>query len=225
MNDEQKEPTYRQEPEPKTADTSITPSKSPRSYKLSRKHKRFADAYLLTLNASEAYRAVFKPKCPEYAYKNAYKVLRIEGVARYIDEALADSTDEDYKPEAIKQGIRQLAMTAKRESDRLRAYELMSKISGLLTENVNNTQVNFVTDEIMQLAKKRILSKGSQVVDNEALTEKPSEPFTAHNAHYRTLDGTDAQTNPGLMQEKDSPPGDGVEGPPPTPESNSNTSP
>lgn len=131
------------------------PAIKPLTRKLSRKHKAFADAYLLTLNATEAYKVVFKPKCPEYAYKNAYKLLRYEGISRYVDEALLESSEANYRPEAIKQGIQSLAQSARRESDRLRAYELMSKISGLINDNAQN-QVNVFTDDIMTLAKKRL---------------------------------------------------------------------
>ena len=91
------------------------PAIKPLTRKLSRKHKAFADAYLLTLNATEAYKVVFKPKHPEYAYKRAYAVLKDEGIQRYVDEALASSCDNDYRPEAIKQGVKTLAMSARHE--------------------------------------------------------------------------------------------------------------
>ena len=149
------------------------PAIKPLTRKLSRKHKAFADAYLLTLNASEAYRLVYKLEHPESAYKNAYRVLNSEGVRRYVDEALLESSEANYRPEAIKQGIQSLAQSARRESDRLRAYELMSKISGLINDNAQN-QVNVFTDDIMTLAKKRLSERRKDGErQNVTITESP----------------------------------------------------
>lgn len=207
-------------------------------YKLSRKHKRFADTYLLTLNATEAYKIVFKPKCPEYAYKNAYKLLRIEGISRYVDEALASSCEANYRPEAIKEGIQTLAQTARRESDRLRAYELMSKISGLINDN-QQAQVNFFDGDVMALARKRLSErkKDSQkevVIDTESsqvIETKEDTAQMSYNKGYGSdpksvlSTNTDAQTD----EQKDSfkvedvdagegtPRGGVGEGPPATP--------
>lgn len=225
--------------EPANSLPQVQPSrKSP--IKLSRRHKAFADAYLLTLNATEAYKAVFKPKHPEYAYKRAYAVLKDEGIQRYVDEALASSCDSDYRPEAIKQGVKALAMSARRESDRLRAYELMAKISGLLADNVNNTQVNIVTDDIMRLAKKRlserkesdkrqnvIVPESSEVIETQQDTDTMSynnnyvgsqtESVLPTNTSSQAGDTIDSSKDGDDGGEKDSPLGGGVEGPPPTP--------
>lgn len=226
--------------EPANSLPQVQPSrKSP--YKLSRRHKAFADAYLLTLNATEAYKAVFKPKHPEYAYKRAYAVLKDEGIQRYVDEALASSCDSDYRPEAIKQGVKALAMSARRESDRLRAYELMAKISGLLADNVNNTQVNIVTDDIMRLAKKRlserkesdksqnvIVPESSEVLEtqqdtdtmsynnNYVPTESESVLSTNEDSSVGKADTIDSSVDGDGGQEW-TPRGSGGEGPPPTP--------
>lgn len=164
-------------------------------YKLSRKYKAFADAYLLTLNASEAYRVVFKPKHPEYAYKRAYALLRDEGISRYVDEALASSCEANYRPEAIKEGIQTLAQTARRESDRLRAYELMSKISGLINDN-QQAQVNFFDGDVMALARKRLSErkKDSQkevVIDTESSqvleTKEDTESMSYNRGYGQTV--------------------------------------
>lgn len=207
--------------EPANSLPQVQPSRKPPA-KLSRRHKAFADAYLLTLNATEAYKAVFKPKHPEYAYKRAYAVLKDEGIQRYVDEALASSCDSDYRPEAIKQGVKALAMSARRESDRLRAYELMAKISGLLADNVNNTQVNIVTDDIMRLAKKRLSERKESDKRQDVTSPESSDiisfesvlPTNTSSQAGDTIDSSKAGDDGG---EKDSPRGGGGIEPPPTP--------
>lgn len=225
--------------EPADKPDNLPAARQPEPIKL--KYRRFADRYIINgMNATEAYQYVFKPKKPENAHNEAWKITAKQSVKAYIENRLIELNEINYAPEAIKSALSNKATSARRDSDALRALELMARITGLLTDGGNNTQVNIVTDDIMRLAKKRlserkesdksqnvIVPESSEVLETQQDTDTMSynnnyvgsqtESILPTNTSSQAGDAIDSSKAGDDAGEKDSPLGGGVEGPPPTP--------
>ena len=123
------------------------------------RQRRFADEYLIDLNAEAA--AVRAGYSPRYARGNAYKLVARSGIKEYIEKRMAEieseliadqnevlryltavmrgeSTSEEIIVEGIGDGrskARKLEKTPS-EKDRLKAAELIGKRYGLFTDKI-----------------------------------------------------------------------------------------
>ncbi len=123
------------------------------------RQRRFADEYLIDLNAEAA--AVRAGYSPRYARGNAYKLVAKSGIKEYIEKRMAEkeseliadqnevlryltavmrgeSTSEEIIVEGIGDGrskARKLEKTPS-EKDRLKAAELIGKRYGLFTDKI-----------------------------------------------------------------------------------------
>ena len=122
----------------------------------------FADEYLIDLNATRAYRAVYKNiKNDGVARRNGSRLLTNADIKKYIDERLdeihnektadaqevmeyltsvlrGESTSEEIVVEGLGDGCSEARTMEKRpsEKDRLKAAELLGKRFGLYTDKV-----------------------------------------------------------------------------------------
>ena len=129
---------------------------------MTEKQKMFADEYLIDLNATRAYRAVYKTiKNDGVARRNGSRLLTNADIKSYIDERLdeirnektadaqevmeyltsvlrGESTSEEIVIEGCGDGMSEARTMEKRpsERDRLKAAELLGKRFGLYTDRV-----------------------------------------------------------------------------------------
>lgn len=129
---------------------------------MTEKQKLFADEYLIDLNATRAYRAVYKNiKNDGVARRNGSRLLTNADIKKYIDERLdeihnektadaqevmeyltsvlrGESTSEEIVVEGLGDGCSEARTMRKRpsEKDRLKAAELLGKRFGLYTDKV-----------------------------------------------------------------------------------------
>ena len=129
---------------------------------MTEKQKMFADEYLIDLNATRAYRAVYKTiKNDGVARRNGSRLLTNADIKKYIDERLeeihnektadaqevmeyltavlrGESTSEEIVVEGFGDGMSEARTMEKKpsERDRLKAAELLGKRFGLYTDKV-----------------------------------------------------------------------------------------
>lgn len=129
---------------------------------MTEKQKLFADEYLIDLNATRAYRSVYKNiKNDGVARRNGSRLLTNADIKKYIDERLdeihnektadaqevmeyltsvlrGESTSEEIVVEGLGDGCSEARTMEKRpsEKDRLKAAELLGKRFGLYTDKV-----------------------------------------------------------------------------------------
>ncbi|MGO5547980.1 terminase small subunit [Lachnospiraceae bacterium LCP19S3_B12] len=129
---------------------------------MTEKQKMFADEYLIDLNATRAYRAVYKTiKNDGVARRNGSRLLTNADIKKYIDERLeeirnektadaqevmeyltavlrGESTSEEIVVEGLGDGMSEARTMEKKpsERDRLKAAELLGKRFGLYTDKV-----------------------------------------------------------------------------------------
>ena len=129
---------------------------------MTEKQKLFADEYLIDLNATRAYRAVYKNiKNDGVARRNGSRLLTNADIKKYIDDRLeeihnektadaqevmeyltsvlrGESTSEEIVVEGLGDGMSEARAMKKRpsERDRLKAAELLGKRFGLYTDRV-----------------------------------------------------------------------------------------
>ena len=129
---------------------------------MTEKQKMFADEYLIDLNATRAYRVVYKNiKNDGVARRNGSRLLTNADIKTYIDERLAEihdektadakevmeyltsvmrgeSTSEEIVVEGIGDGMSEARTMEKKpsERDRLKAAELLGKRYGLYTDKI-----------------------------------------------------------------------------------------
>ena len=129
---------------------------------MTEKQKLFADEYLIDLNATRAYRAVYKNiKNDGVARRNGSRLLTNADIKKYIDDRLeeihnektadaqevmeyltavlrGESTSEEIVVEGLGDGASKARTMEKRpsEKDRLKAAELLGKRFGLYTDKV-----------------------------------------------------------------------------------------
>lgn len=129
---------------------------------MTEKQKLFVEEYLIDLNATRAYRAVYKNiKNDGVARRNGSRLLTNADIKKYIDDRLeeihnektadaqevmeyltavlrGESTSEEIVVEGLGDGMSQARTMEKRpsEKDRLKAAELLGKRFGLYTDKV-----------------------------------------------------------------------------------------
>lgn len=142
---------------------------------MTEKQRLFADEYLIDLNATRAYRAVYKNiKNDGVARRNGSRLLTNADIKKYIDDRLeeihnektadaqevmeyltavlrGESTSEEIVVEGLGDGMSEARTMEKRpsEKDRLKAAELLGKRFGLYTDKVEmdaNMDLNITVD-------------------------------------------------------------------------------
>lgn len=125
---------------------------------MTEKQKRFADEYLIDLNATRAYKAVYKNiRSDDTARTNGSRLLANANVRKYIDEQLEKIHNEktadakeimeyltsvmrgEHKEETLKwigEGTQTIAEIDVSAKDRLKAAELLGKRYGMFTDKV-----------------------------------------------------------------------------------------
>ena len=132
-------------------------------YGLTIKQKKFADEYIISGNATEAYKKAYtNVKKDETASVNASRMLRNAKVKNYIDERMKEI---DKSKIADQQEVMEFLTTTMRDDenatkDRLKAAELIGKRHMMWSErieaNVNsntNPYEDLTTEELKRLIK------------------------------------------------------------------------
>lgn len=126
---------------------------------MTEKQKRFADEYIIDLNATRAYRVVYKNiKSDETARANGSRLLTNANVRAYIDEQLAKIHNEktadaqevleyltsvmrgehtEQTLQLVGEGVQKIADIDVSAKERLKAAELIGKRYGMFKDNVN----------------------------------------------------------------------------------------
>ena len=134
--------------------------------KLTLKQSRFVDYYLQTGNATQS------AKLAGYnSNKNTLAVIGAENLIKpNIKRAIKDKLLKDkINPTYVLSGISTLAESSSKDSDKLRAYELLGKYLKLFTDNTDN---NKPTEIILKLG---IDNELSELIDNTKEVLKPSK--------------------------------------------------
>ena len=97
------------------------------------KQRRFADEYLIDLNATRAYKAAYASvKKDTTAAQAASRMLRNVKVAEYIQERMQDRQERtQITQDEVVNALKELAFNAEKDADRIRALELLGKHLGL----------------------------------------------------------------------------------------------
>ncbi len=111
---------------------------------LTEKQKLFCDEYLIDLNATRAYKAVYtRVKNDSTAAVNASKLLRNTNVSAYIEKRMAERSkrtevkQDDVIKELAKIGFARTALLYEMEvktNDKLKALELLGRHLGMFTD-------------------------------------------------------------------------------------------
>lgn len=111
---------------------------------MTEKQKKFADEYLIDLNATRAYKAAYKSvKKDSSAMAGASRMLRNAKVAEYIDQKITERSkrtevkQDDVVRELAKIGFTESLLIGEIEiksGDKLKALELLGKHLGMFTE-------------------------------------------------------------------------------------------
>lgn len=115
-----------------------------RSDKLMAKHILVLRGYCLTYpgNAVKAYQAVYPKAGESTARANVSDLLKKDTAQAWISEFLSCiPASERVNANDIYEGFLKEAKTADRASDRLRAWELLAKLKGMLRETEINTTI------------------------------------------------------------------------------------
>lgn len=81
-----------------------------------------------------------------YARKLSSKSIGNQWIGDYVNKVV-------LSPDHIVQGISNLAITSIRDSDKLRAYELLAKLQGLLVDKSTNTNLNINLEQLIDSLK------------------------------------------------------------------------
>lgn len=130
---------------------------------MTEKQKLFADEYLIDLNATRAYRAVYKNiKSDDVARKNGSRLLTNADIKKYIDGRLEEIKSQkiadvqeimeyltavmrgETQSEVLRfigDGYQEKCLKAPEEKERLRAAELLGKRYSLFSENIKLTEI------------------------------------------------------------------------------------
>lgn len=102
------------------------------------KQARFVEEYLVDLNATQAaIRAGYSEKT---AYSQGQRLLKHAEVSRALAEGSQQRSDEvGLTVDQILSGIADIALTADRNADRLKALELAGKYRKLFTDRVEHS--------------------------------------------------------------------------------------
>ena len=101
------------------------------------KRTLFCEEYLIDLNATRAYKKVYQTDKDNSARANASKLLHKPEVQEYIQERLEEIRKEKIaNADEVLITITDIMRNGKRNADKLKAAELLSKKYGLLVDKV-----------------------------------------------------------------------------------------
>lgn len=106
---------------------------------LTHRQRRFCEEYSLDFNgAAAAVRAGYSTNYPD---RQAHQLLKNKGVSTYIDYITASRASKimSVDPDWVMQGVVKVISDAERAGDKLRGYELVAKILGMLTDKTEIT--------------------------------------------------------------------------------------
>lgn len=105
----------------------------------------------------KAYLGAYKTDNPDYADRRSRELLKTERVQKMVDEQIARILDEEgVTPNYIIKTYKQVSDLSDRDSDRLKALDSLSKISGLFEKEKQTEQLTVFagfTDEQMEAIK------------------------------------------------------------------------
>lgn len=110
------------------------------------KRMLFCEEYLIDLNATRAYKKVYQTDKDNSARANASKLLQKPEVKEYIEQRLEEIRQEKIaNADEVLMTITDVMRTTTKDSDRLKAAELLSKKYGLLIEKIEQkTDANII---------------------------------------------------------------------------------
>jgi phage terminase small subunit len=118
--------------------------------KLTPKQELFVNEYCIDCNATQAaIRAGYKEKA---AYATGAENLRKPQIKVLIDKAMKERAENNgITAEFVLKGIKGIATKGEKESDQLKAYELLGKHLKLFTEKIESENTNYnvnIVDDI-----------------------------------------------------------------------------
>lgn len=105
--------------------------------KLNVKQKKFCEEYVVDLNATQA--AIRAGYSKRSARATSSRMLTKANVQKFIDElAKKKSESMEIRSEEILGGLLGIARSGKKDSDRIKAYEILGKHKGLWVDRVQH---------------------------------------------------------------------------------------
>lgn len=128
---------------------------------LSLRHQTFLSEYVQNgFNAAQAYRDVYKNCDPDVARRCGSRLLSKDDIQKALEELV-----NKISPEYVLSLINSIALDSKRDSDRLRAAELLGKYHALFKDTSQNLNLNVIGDkDIAQIREKMKVPELPQVV-------------------------------------------------------------
>lgn len=122
--------------------------------KLNDKQKQFCIEYIVDLNGLQAYRRAYGEDLEDNTCKvNASRLLTNANVKQYINDVIDSYTNDiDVKVGEVVSNIKTIAFNPNsRDSDRIKASELLSKYLGILVEKkditTNGSSINVTLED------------------------------------------------------------------------------
>lgn len=111
--------------------------------KLTDKQRVFCEEYVIDNNATQA--AIRAGYSENTAYSIGNENLKKPEIQKYLSELQSDkANDLNIKFEDVVNGVYEIAQTAFKESDKIKAYELTSKLLGFFEKD--NSQKNVIIE-------------------------------------------------------------------------------
>ncbi len=152
----------------------------PKDRELSERHFLFAKYIATGDDIIEAYKKAFpRSKSDDYVKRTASSLIKTENIKKMINEEIRAILDEEgVTPQYQIRSYKQVADLAEKDTDKLRALDSLSKISGLFDSNSKKTEeltvwAGFSPEQLHSI------QNGSQLKDGKAKllgkAEKKSE--------------------------------------------------
>jgi hypothetical protein len=123
------------------------------SIALTTRQRQFCNEYILDFNgAAAAVRAGYSTNYPD---RQAHQLLRNKGVAAYIEHMTTSRAAKvmSVDPDWVMQGVVAVINDAEKSGDKLRGYELIAKILGMLTDK---HEITGKDGEAIQIEQRRV---------------------------------------------------------------------
>lgn len=132
------------------------------------KQRRFADEYLIDLNATRAYKAAYPSvKRDETARANASRLLTYANVQEYIREHMQQRQERtQITQDEVVNALKELAFGAEKEADRIRALELLGKHLGMFQPRKDQLDQQ---EQEARIAKLRAETRQQETQDERAV--------------------------------------------------------
>ena len=111
--------------------------------KLTTKQETFINEYCIDQNGTQAYIRSGYKVCENTAKVNASRLLTNVNIKGRIDDILKErALNNGITAEFVLNGIKAIAMGGERESDKIKAYELLGKHLKLFTDKIESDNTN-----------------------------------------------------------------------------------